>query len=87
MEVCLLWFIGAIIVGMAGSARGRSGFGWFLVAVLISPLLGLILVLVLPNRSISVAAQMVVPAIATAETAEATDRRCPECAEWILREA
>lgn len=31
------------------SSRGRIGVGWFLLSAIISPLLGLILVLVLPN--------------------------------------
>jgi hypothetical protein len=40
----------AIVVAIAASARGRSGVGWFLLSFVISPLIGLILVLVLPNR-------------------------------------
>jgi len=49
MEWVFFWFIGSIIVGVAASARGRDGFGWFLFAALLSPLLGLLLVLVLPR--------------------------------------
>jgi hypothetical protein len=39
----------AIIVGIAANMRGRSGFGWFLLAVVISPLLAGLLVLALPD--------------------------------------
>ena len=41
----------AIIVGVVASRRGRSGFGWFLLAFLISPVLTGPLVLMLPRRS------------------------------------
>ncbi len=49
MEILLVWLIFAVIVGAGANGRGRSGFGWFLLAVLISPLLALILLVVLPN--------------------------------------
>jgi hypothetical protein len=49
VEIVLIWLTFAIVVGIAGNSRGRSGFGWFILAVIISPLIGLILVLVLPN--------------------------------------
>lgn len=49
MEWIFIWFIGSIVVGVVASVRGRSGFGWFLFAALLSPLLGLLLVLVLPR--------------------------------------
>jgi hypothetical protein len=50
MEFLIFWFLFAIVVGIAASSRGRSGFGWFLLSCLISPLLGLILVLVLAKN-------------------------------------
>ena len=50
MELLFFWIILAIVVGVVAESRGRSGFGWVLLsALLISPLLGLILVLCLPN--------------------------------------
>lgn len=42
----LFWFACAIGVGVLADSRGRTGFGWFLVAVVLSPLLAFILVLV-----------------------------------------
>ena len=50
MELLIFWLIVAVIVGVIASNRGRSGFGGFLLSVLISPLLGLILVLVLADK-------------------------------------
>jgi len=51
MEVFFVWLMFAAIVGAAASSRGRSGFGWFLLSFVISPLLGLILVMVMPNKA------------------------------------
>lgn len=34
-----LWIVFALIVGAGASNRGRSGFGWFLLALILSPLL------------------------------------------------
>jgi phosphotransferase system glucose/maltose/N-acetylglucosamine-specific IIC component len=39
MVYVLLWLFFAIMIGAAASSRGRSGFGWFLLAAVISPLL------------------------------------------------
>lgn len=49
MEIVLLWFGFAFIVAIAAGSRGRSGAGWFMLAVIISPLIALIVVLVMPN--------------------------------------
>lgn len=51
MEIFLFWLIGSIVVGVAARGRGRGGFGWFLLSAIISPLLGLVLLLVLPKAS------------------------------------
>jgi len=45
----LLWFVLAFVIGVAAERRGRSGFGWFLLAVLLSPLIAGILLAVLPD--------------------------------------
>lgn len=49
MEIFLIWLIFAALVGWLAHSRGRSGFGFFLVSVLLSPLVGLIAVLVTKN--------------------------------------
>jgi hypothetical protein len=74
MELVIGWLILAAIVGAAANARGRSFVQWFFGAVLISPLLAGILVLVLPRRK-------------TAETPKADARLrapCPSCRELIV---
>jgi hypothetical protein len=49
MEILLFWFVCAIVVGLIAGSRGRNGFGWFLLAMVISPLLAGILAIALPN--------------------------------------
>jgi hypothetical protein len=49
MGIFIGWLIFAFVVAIAASGRSRSGVGWFLLSILLSPLVGLILVLVLPN--------------------------------------
>ena len=48
--VIVFWLVFAVLVAMLGDKR-RIGFGWALVAaVLLSPLIGLIIVLVSPSK-------------------------------------
>jgi hypothetical protein len=49
MAVFVFWLLLAFVVAIAANSRGRSGAGWFVLSVILSPLIGLILVLVLPN--------------------------------------
>lgn len=44
--ILLVWFFLAVGVGVLAGNRGRNGVGYFLLALLLSPLLGLIAVLV-----------------------------------------
>lgn len=48
--IFLFWLVLAVAVGAAANARGRSGIGWFILAVLISPVLALIFLIALPSR-------------------------------------
>ena len=45
-SMIFLWLILAVGVGLLADSRGRSGIGFFALSVLLSPLLGLIIVLV-----------------------------------------
>src|SRR5262249_26312322 len=49
MEIILFWLGLAIIVGVAGNTRGRSGLAWFLLSLLITPILTGLLLLALPK--------------------------------------
>jgi len=76
LEAFLLWFIFAIVVAVGAAARGRSGLGWFVLAMIISPLLAVILLFLLPAN----------PGVSTGPTPD-THVKCPDCAELVLAEA
>jgi hypothetical protein len=76
VEIVILWLVFAVLVGMLAAFRGRSGVAWFLIAVLISPLLGLLFVAVLPSLAIA-------PGTPTPQT----HVKCPDCRELVLKEA
>lgn len=78
MEIFIFWFVAAIIVGVIASNKGRSGFGWFVLALFISPLLAGILALVLSSKNAGDEPASVI---------EGTGRKCPLCAEVIKAEA
>ena len=80
-ELVIFWIIFAGVVAFAAAARGRSAFGWLLLALVISPLLALILVLVLPNLSATARAA------AASIPSPSTHIKCPDCAELILIDA
>ena len=50
MEIFFLWFICSVLVAVFASNRNRSGFGWFLLSLFISPLITLIFLAILPKR-------------------------------------
>jgi phosphotransferase system glucose/maltose/N-acetylglucosamine-specific IIC component len=77
MEIFIIWLGLAIVVGVAASNRGRAGFGWFILAILVSPLIAGLLVLVLPNQKLEV----------QRATEVANSRKCPMCAELVKRDA
>ena len=47
--VVVCWFVLAIVVGVAAGGRGRSGVGWFALALIFSPLIAGLLLLILPD--------------------------------------
>lgn len=73
MEIVIIWFVLSILVGLYAGSRGRGSGNWFVVSLLLSPLIGLIFVAALPNLK--------------DQPNEKTHRKCPECAEQILIEA
>lgn len=47
MEFVVIWLVCAAVVAAMASSKGHSGIGWFLISVVISPLLGFIIVAML----------------------------------------
>lgn len=39
MEILVLWFILSLVIGAAANSKGRNPAGWFLLSILLSPLL------------------------------------------------
>ena len=49
MFIFILWLVLTGVVAAAAEARGRSGAAWFFVAFFLSPLIGILLLLLFPN--------------------------------------
>jgi hypothetical protein len=47
----VFWLALAIMVGVAANARRRSGGGWFVLAMLVSPLIALLFLIAFPMRA------------------------------------
>ena len=82
VEYFAIWIFFSIIVGLLASKRSRSGFLYFLLSLIASPLLIGILVLVLGNSKVE--------AVAPTNSAKSDDGdqvRCPECRELVRADA
>jgi len=75
MEIFFFWLLFSVAVGILAGNRGRSGVGWFLLSMVISPLLGGLFCLV--SSDLSKLAVITAPS-------SATHLQCPHCAEFVL---
>lgn len=80
MEVFVFWLIFSFVAAIIASNKGRSGFGFFLLSVILSPLVGVIGALIArPAEKIEM------------EKARHGDsdeyKKCPMCAEVVRKEA
>lgn len=50
MELVLFWVIFSSLAGYYATTKRRSGIGWFLFSMVLSPLIALIFLLILPGR-------------------------------------
>jgi len=46
MDIIIFWLVISLIVGLFASNNGRSGLGYFLLSIIISPLLAGVIVLI-----------------------------------------
>jgi hypothetical protein len=84
MEYLFFWLLCSGVVGIvAMHGRGRNGGGWFLLSLLISPLLALILVLCLPAQAKRLTRRQIVEQLEHLKTL----RECPFCAETVKLQA
>jgi hypothetical protein len=78
MWIFIAWIACAIGAGAIASAKGRSGVGYFILGMVL-PLIGLLIAIGMPTIR-----PVTVPAALPDRSAE---RKCPACAEWVLKEA
>lgn len=74
MEYAFFWAILALFVGVWAGKRGRGSGSWFVLGILISPLLAGLILLALPDLS-------------DAGESERTHVKCGFCSEKVLRTA
>ena len=78
MEIFILWLGLSIVAGVIASNKGRSGFGFFLLAAILSPLIGILAAFIASeNKSI----------IEEQQISSGENKKCPFCAEIIKVEA
>jgi len=70
----LVWLVLAILVGVYAASKGRSGIGFFFIAILLSPLIGFIIALVVQP----ITAETDARAVNSGEFS-----KCPFCAELV----
>ena len=78
MGIVIVWIALCFIASMIASGKGRSGFGFFLLAFFLTPLVGIIGALIARPNVKHVEAQQ----ISSGEM-----KKCPYCAEMVRREA
>lgn len=89
MEIAIVYLGLAIAVGVgADNWRNRNGFGWFLLALVISPLVaGLLMLALRPvEKRQSKPAEVFTPRWVT-NTPDPIVKSCPDCAEEVKYEA
>ena len=98
MEIAFFYIVFVIIIALIGSSRGRAVDGFF-VSLILSPLIGLIWVLAMPNlkqkaeaeqqekNAVEAEQESQQQAVTEKEKELAGTKRCPDCAELIKVEA
>ena len=76
----LIGLVAAALVARAAVGRGRSGFGWLLLAFLMTPMVAGLLLLLMPDRGEIRQRRL-------AARGKAGLRLCPSCAEVVRHEA
>lgn len=78
MEFAFGWVVLSFVAGLIAAVKGRSGFGYFLLSLVLSPLVGLLLAIALPK------VEQPPPAPVAGHPVEGTRIACPQCAELVL---
>jgi len=78
MELVVVWLILSFLAGWIAAQKGRSGTGFFLLALFLSPLIGILAAAFASRNDATLAKQALRKGIMV---------KCPACAELIKREA
>lgn len=76
MDIFFVWFLLSIAVGVLAGNKGRSGFGFFLLSLVLSPLIGLLFAVAVENLKNKIE-----------KPNPNTHVRCPDCRELVLMDA
>jgi len=73
-----IWFVLCVLAGMLAGSKGRSFFGFFLLSLFLSPLIGFIAALIAqPNTEV----------IEESKLDSGEMKKCPKCAEIVKIDA
>jgi hypothetical protein len=81
VEIFILWLALGIVAGVVAANKGRSGFGFFLLSIVLSPLIGIIAALAAKSR------EGIEQDKVQAWGISKDFRKGPSCAEVVRREA
>lgn len=73
IHIAMMWLIVSLFIAYAANQRGRSAIFWFIVCLLITPIIPAIMLMLLPVKEGS--------------KAMADRKACPQCAESVKQEA
>jgi hypothetical membrane protein len=52
MDLLLISLIGSVLIGVFANSKNRSGFGWFLLSIFITPILTFIILAILSEKTV-----------------------------------
>jgi hypothetical protein len=84
MEIVVTYVILCFVTAWIAGNKGRGTGNWFLIAILLSPLVGILCVLVASDKNKEKAE---IDAAAIRDKEMAAQKKCPYCAELIKAEA
>ncbi len=76
--IAFLWIVLSVVVGAVAGKKGRTGVGWFLLALVTSPLIAGVILLLVGDYA---------PELQRRALANGTMRKCNACAELVQRDA
>ena len=78
MTIIMIWLFLSVASGVIANNKGRSGFGFFMLSVILSPLIGIIAALIARENRTNVEKEIL---------SSGEGKKCPYCAEIVKKEA